>query len=73
MENITKIGLIEKNNLFWNVRSFLKRREEIQKVLNKIDILACVETYLNENNTNINFPGFVNCKKDNTSFIKSRD
>ena len=61
METITKSGL---SILYWNARSFLKRKEEIQRVLCKIDILVCVESHLTPNNTNINFPGFVNYRID---------
>lgn len=52
--------------LYWNARSFLKRKEEIQKALIDIDILVCIESWLHQNITNINFPGFVNYRLDRT-------
>lgn len=49
--------------LYWNVRSFLQRSHEIQKVLQDVDILICVETWLNSNST-VQFPGFKSLRKD---------
>lgn len=51
--------------LFWNTRSLRLRLEEIQSIINEIDILVCVETWLTSKE-NIHFPGFSTFRKDRT-------
>ena len=51
--------------LYWNARSFFKRKEDIQVALADIDIFICVESWLKQN-ANIKFPGFVSYRLDRT-------
>ena len=46
--------------LYWNARSFRKRKNEIRNILNQIDILVCVESWLDSSIVNLHYPGFVN-------------
>ena len=43
--------------MFWNMRSFCCRKEEIEDLLKKLDILIDVETWL-KSDKNINYTGF---------------
>ena len=49
--------------IYWNTRSFQKRREEIENLLKDIDIFICVESWLMQD-INVQFPGFVSFRKD---------
>lgn len=51
--------------LFWNSRSTLQRREEIQSIINDLDIFICVESWLTADD-NIHYPGFTTFRKDRT-------
>ena len=57
------------NILYWNTRSIIKRREEIERILHKIDILVCVETWLNETHADFNFSGFFCYRKDRSHSV----
>ena len=62
-------NLTLKSNLriiFWNARSVIKQKEELQTFLQDVDILVCVESWLNENKS-FQFPGFVSFRKDRPS------
>lgn len=61
--------------LFWNIRSYKPRREEIEKKINNLDILICVESWLKNpdppnnrkkerRNVDPKFPGFKTFRKD---------
>lgn len=52
--------------LYWNARSILKRKEEIQQILHTVDIFACVETWLSPSVVNLQYPGFVSFRLDRT-------
>ncbi|KAK2574685.1 hypothetical protein KPH14_012943, partial [Odynerus spinipes] len=52
--------------MFWNTRSVSQRLEEIQLILNKIDILVCVESWLSPDINISRFPGFVPLRRDRT-------
>lgn len=57
--------LINKNLkiVFWNTRSFIQRRLEIETMLQRVDIFICVESWLTPKNS-IRFPGFVTVRRD---------
>lgn len=63
-----KMAVSEKNCtktlkiLYWNTRSFKKRREEIEKLLKDIDIVVCVESWLSQD-IGVQYPGFVTFRK----------
>lgn len=59
--------------LFWNVRSYNARKEEIEQKIHKVDILICVESRLKENQLPTTkkkpeifpeFPGFKTFRQD---------
>ena len=50
--------------LFWNARSVIQRKEEIQQMLQDTDIFVIVESWLSPSITHIQFPGFNNFRKD---------
>ena len=54
--------------IFWNTRSFMARRLEIEKMIVDLDIFICVESWLpqknQKNQQTISFPGFVTFRKD---------
>ena len=50
--------------LYWNARSFRKRKNEIYNVLTNIDVLVCVESWLDPSVINLHFPGFVSYRID---------
>ena len=52
--------------IFWNARSVIKQKGELQTFLQDVDILVCVESWLNEDKS-FQFPGFVSFRKDRTS------
>lgn len=49
--------------LFWNSKSILQRRQEIQSIINDLDILICVESWLKDDD-NIHYSGFTTFRKD---------
>lgn len=49
--------------IYWNVRSFCKRREEIEILLKEADIFICVESLLTSKIA-VRFPGFTTFRKD---------
>lgn len=51
------------NILYWNTRSIRLRKEEILRISHKVDIIVCVETWLN-NDINFDIPGFNCYRKD---------
>ncbi|XP_058796083.1 uncharacterized protein LOC131666967 [Phymastichus coffea] len=50
--------------VFWNCRSIRARIEEIPKILQKIDILVCVESWLNDQDKGLHFPSFKTIRID---------
>lgn len=52
------------NILFWNPRSICNKKEELCKILEKVDIFACVESWLSEKELNFNIAGFKTYRKD---------
>ena len=49
--------------VFWNTRSFIQRREEVESILQNVDIFICVESWLTPKNT-VRFRGFLTFRKD---------
>lgn len=49
--------------LFWNARSICNHLNELEHILKKVDIFACVESWLKPEK-NIQFPGFVTFRQD---------
>lgn len=59
-------GAIIQSNIkivFWNTRSFLRRKEEVECLLKTTDIFICVETWLTDK-ISVQFPGFLTFRKD---------
>ena len=51
--------------LFWNTRSFLPRKLEVEKIIHSYDIFICVESWLSpKKKDKILIPGFVTFRKD---------
>lgn len=48
---------------FWNSRSINQRKEDLHSLLDQVDILACVESWLSVAN-HFHFPGFKTFRKD---------
>ena len=51
--------------LYWNARSIKPRKEELPKMLEKIDLFVCVESWL-DSDENCNVSGFQTFRKDRT-------
>lgn len=51
--------------LYWNAKSILQRREEVQSIINDLDILICVESWLTPD-VNIHYTGFTTFRRDRT-------
>ena len=49
--------------LYWNVRSFLSKKLELQRIISSYDLIICVESWLKPLDT-VFFPGFVTFRKD---------
>ena len=50
--------------IYWNARSILQRKHELQVILQDADIFVVVESWLTPNIKNFQFPGFVSFRKD---------
>ena len=50
--------------IFWNPRSIVNKREELQKILDDIDIVICVESWLSDKIANFFYNGFKTFRKD---------
>ena len=55
--------------LYWNARSIRLRKEDILRISHKVDIIACVESWLNSPDINFEIPGFLCYRKDRTHTI----
>ena len=56
------------NILFWNARSISQRKEELPILLRNVDILVCVESWMNDQeNKQFKMPGFQTIRQDRTN------
>ena len=65
MNKNSKTADIKLKILFWNTRSFRQRSKEIPRILKDLDILVCVESWLQPEHS-IHYPGFLSFRKDRT-------
>ena len=49
--------------LYWNTRSIIQRKQELQILIQKYDMCVCVETWLKPSE-DFNFTGYVTFRKD---------
>ena len=57
--------------IFWNARSVVSKREEIEKILENLDILICVESWLTER-IKFEYKGFNTYRKDRNPGLNER-
>ena len=50
--------------LFWNPRSIVNKKEELQKMFEDVGIFICVESRLTQKTPNFFFSGFKTFRKD---------
>ena len=50
--------------LYWNIRSFNKRKLEIERMIKDYEVIICVESWLKPKPDTISFPGYITYRKD---------